>query len=258
MAQPGRDRGDGEVFIGRGLEGPPSPLPQKDDARRGRWWVIATSHRDRPNGENVPGVYVAQSVPDPTALPSNYERSFLMLGSEGNYLAASQVGQGLFDGLLLAPLPADHPEAWRCFNERTIGRCVRRIQPGGVVMLRTQVSGDNTQDLVAVAETFNRVMGPSWGVVEFHDNVIDLLLIGPRQWNSRVLVERPSDQPETVVFPSEFIQDDRMKVRPIQILHPQGLRRGRTLDYSRLQARLANVSNHPLPEDLDTAETGSD
>ncbi len=237
-----------EVFLGQ----------DEFDSRRGRWWVIATSHRDRPDRDRVPGVYSAQSVPDPTAMPQNYERSFLMFGSEGNYLAASQVGQGLFEGLLLAPLPADHPEAWRCYNERTIRRCVNRIQPGGVIMLRTQVSGDNTESMVAVTETFNRVVGPAWGVAEFHDNVIDLLLIGPRQWDEKPLVQRPSSRPGVIVFPSEFVQDDQMHVRPIQILHPQGRGRGRTLSYSRLQAQLGSFSDIALPDVPETTPENQD
>ena len=208
-------------------------------ARRGRWWVIATSHRDEPS---IPGVYVASSVPDPTALPSSARRSFLLLGSEGNYLAAAQIGNGMFDGLLLAPLPADHPEAWRCYNERTIRRCVRRVHPNGAILLRTQASQGHIDDLMAVAATFTRVVGPSWAVVEFHDGMIDLLLAGPREIDGQDLIARPTDRAPTVVFPSERFQDDRMHIRPVRVLHPRGPRRGRALSANRLRYHLRSVS----------------
>ena len=125
-------------------------------------------------------------------------------------------------------------------------------------MVRTQVSGDNTEAMVAVTETFNRVVGPSWGVAEFHDNVIDLLLIGPRQWEDKPLVRRPSSRPGVIVFPSEFVQDDQMHVRPIQILHPQGRGRGRTLSYSRLQAQLGSFSDIALPDVPETTPENQD
>ncbi len=225
--------------------------------RYGRWWVIATSQRDMPSTGDSWGYYTATSVPDPTAIPASEKRGFLMLGSEGNYLAAAQIGHGYFDGLLLAPLPADHPEAWRCYNEQTLSRCVKRVR-AGVIMLRTQVSQDNISDLIAVVETFNEVVGPSWGVVEFKGGMVDLLLMGPRQpvdGNSDGAtrgVPRPvipameapagAHRPMVYVFPSERIQDDRMHIAPIRLLQRQGPWRGRELSYNRLQPHLEQVS----------------
>jgi len=208
-------------------------------ARRGRWWVIATSHRDEPN---VPGVYPASSVPDPTALPAEARRAFLLLGSEGNYLSAAQIGHGMFDGLLLAPLPADHPDAWRCYNERTIRRCVRRVHPRGVILLRTQVSCDKVADLMAVAETFTRVVGPGWGVAAFGDGLVDLLLAGPREIDGQQVIPRPSDADGIIVFPAERMQDERTHIGPLRVLDPPGPFRGRMLNANRLRYYLQTIS----------------
>ncbi len=227
--------------------------------RYGRWWVIATSQRDMPSTGDSWGYYTATSVPDPTAIPASEKRGFLMLGSEGNYLAAAQIGHGFFDGLLLAPLPADHPEAWRCYNEQTLQRCVKRVR-AGVIMLRTQVAQDNISDLIAVTETFNEVVGPSWGVIEFKGGMVDLLLMGPRlpadvgDDADALLrgVPRPvvpagvisadGHRPVVYVFPSERIQDDQMHIAPIRLLQRQGPWRGRELSYNRLQPHLEQVS----------------
>ena len=208
-------------------------------ARRGRWWVIATSHRDEPD---VPGVYPASSVPDPTALPAEARRGFLLLGSEGNYLSAAQIGRGMFDGLLLAPLPADHPDAWRCYNERTIRRCVRRVHAGGVILLRTQVSCDKVADLMAVAETFTRVVGPGWAVATFGDGLVDVLLAGPREIDGRQVIPRPSDAEGIIVFPAERMQDERTHIGPLRVLDPPGPFRGRMLSANRLRYYLQTIS----------------
>ncbi len=228
--------------------------------RYGRWWVIATSQRDMPATGDSWGYYTATSVPDPTANPAAEKRGFLMLGSEGNYLAAAQIGHGLFDGLLLAPLPADHPEAWRCYNQQTLSRCVRRVHRTGVTLLRTQVSQENISDLIAVTETFNEVVGPSWGVIEFRGGMVDLLLMGPRasstqddETDSRdrpvAGVTRPTlpafpgpQVPLVYVFPTEHIQDEQMHIAPIRLLERQGPWRGRELSYNRLQPHLEQVS----------------
>jgi len=208
--------------------------------RRGRWWVITTSDLDKPA---APGLYTASSAPDPTALPGWVRQDTLLLGSEGNYFSATQIGYGVFDGLLLAPLPADHPDAWRCYNEQTLRRCVRRIHPRGAVLLRTQASEDHLDDLMAVAATFTHVVGPSWAVAEFHDGMVDLLLAGPREIAGENIISRPSDREGAVVFASEHFQDDRMEIRRLRVLHPRGPRRGRGLSATRLEYYLQTISS---------------
>ncbi len=209
-------------------------------ARRGRWWVVSTSDRDVPD---VLGIYPARSSPDPMALPSSVRRRTLLQGSEGNYLAAGQIGHGVFDGLLLAPLPADHPDAWRCYNVRTIRRCIGRVHPDGVILLRTQASAEDVGDLMAVAATFTEAVGPSWAVVEFGDGVIDMLLVGPREIGGEEAIARPSGSETVYVFPAELFQDGRTHIKPLRVLNPPGLLQGRVLRPGRLPTYLQTISS---------------
>ena len=189
--------------------------------RRGRWWVVAGSFRDWPTTK---GVNSAASVPDPSALSREQMSGLLLLGSESAYLLAAQVGQERFDGVLLAPLPADHPNAWRCYNAQTLSRCYRRLVggAGGIMMLRTQVGEDNLADAFDVVKTFIDCVGPSWVVATWGDeHEIDLLVAGPRTRRDRTVIDRPSDRPDVLVAPAEEFWPPKTPVRSLRLLSPR-------------------------------------
>ena len=188
--------------------------------RRGRWWVVAGSSRDWPTTK---GVYAAASVPDPSPLSREQISGLLLPGSEGVYLLAAKVGQERFDGVLLAPLPADHPNAWRCYNAQTLQRCYRRLVKGGdgIMMLRTQVAEGNLADAYDVVKTFIDCVGPSWVVASWGAGEIDLLVAGPRLRGKRSVIDRPSDRPGALVAPAEEFWPAGAAVRSWSLLSPR-------------------------------------
>jgi len=188
--------------------------------RRGRWWVVAGSSRDWPTTK---GVYAAASVPDPSPLSRDQMSGLLLPGSEGVYLLAAKVGQEQFDGVLLAPLPADHPNAWRCYNTQTLQRCYGRLvaEGDGIMMLRTQVASENLADAYGVVKTFIECVGPSWVVAEWGEGEIDLLVAGPRTRRKRSVIDRPSDRPGAMVAPAEEFWPANTPVRSWSLLSPR-------------------------------------
>ena len=188
--------------------------------RRGRWWVVAGSSRDWPTTK---GVYAAASVPDPSPLSRDQMSGLLLPGSEGVYLLAAKVGQEQFDGVLLAPLPADHPNAWRCYNAQTLQRCYRRLVKGGdgIMMLRTQVASENLTDAYDVVKTFIDCVGPSWVIAAWGEGEIDLLVAGPRTRRKRVVIDRPTDRAGALIAPAEEFWPAGTPVRPWNLLSPR-------------------------------------
>ncbi|HDZ20825.1 hypothetical protein LCGC14_0366600 [marine sediment metagenome] len=196
---------------------------------RGRWWVVASSMRDWPN---TVGIYVAASMPDPWGVPRSQASGLLLLGPDGMYHQAAQMGQGTFDGVLLAPLAADHPDAWRCYNLRTIQRSRRRLlsaasegknaDRGEAMMLRTQVADENLHDLFAVVKTFTEVVGDCWAVVEWKGGMVDVLVAGPKMRRGQVIVDCPAPRPGAVVLSAELLWPEETTVRPLRLLKPQG------------------------------------
>ncbi|MHC4563605.1 MAG: hypothetical protein ACYS8X_12645 [Planctomycetota bacterium] len=205
--------------------------PRGKRSYRGRWWVIASSFRDWPE---VPGVYVAASVPDASALSRRQTSGLLLLGIEGAYQSAAQIGRGKFDGVLLAPLAADHPNAWRCYNLQTIRYCYERtlwrdadgqVAGGGVMMLRTQVARTNLPDAFAAVRTFLDVVGSGWAVVELDEGLVDFLVVGPTMRNDQTVVPRPSDRPGVMVVNAKGFCPEETAVRPLDVLQPHGPRK---------------------------------
>lgn len=84
-----------------------------------------------------------------------------------------------YDGALVTMLPADHPQAWRCYNVDEMSRVVRRVHAGGPVLLRTQCRGSCPRAALAVAATFLAQMGGGWAAIAFEDDDLDMLLCGP-------------------------------------------------------------------------------
>ncbi|MCE5279603.1 MAG: hypothetical protein ABFD92_02950 [Planctomycetaceae bacterium] len=189
---------------------------------RGRWWVIRGSRDDFPLQRVPPRVSMVHSTADPAAvprrrpssrpasrgasvdmvsgflaeagaLPSGIWQEALVRGSERDFLQAALTGAAMerYDGAFISPLPADQPQAWRCFNYQTLRRCRGRVHDKGVVVLRTSCDGANMAAAVAVIKTFHEAVGSSWAVVQFGpQRQVDLLLVGPAeaanwpQWRS--------------------------------------------------------------------------
>jgi len=134
----------------------------------GRWWVVGDSPAD---------------LPDP--VPAGVRTVYPLLEFFGGGSPARTVpptvwaGCERFDGILLATLPADHPQAWRCYNERAIRRWHAGLHEGGVLALRVQARRGGLAAAIAVAKTFREAIGAGWAVGAMHDGALDLLLVGP-------------------------------------------------------------------------------
>jgi len=188
-------------------------------AHKGWWWVVTSSHMDWP--EPVPwGVHVIGSAPDPTAVPPGAWGDLLDPGSDRDFLQAAQTGRELFDGILLSPLPADHPQAWRCYNERTLRRCIWRVHAGGIILLRTQAGHGDLAEALAVAKTFYRTVGSGWAVVRLQDGRLDMLLAGPQAGKKAPGVLRPEQSAGVFVVPLQRLWPAWLNVRPIRLVSP--------------------------------------
>ena len=205
---------------------PDDPTGQR--GHTGRWWVVAGGRRDLPEVLDS-RVYEVGSVPDPAAVPPGVWRDILVRGSERDFLQAAHTGSELFDAVFLAPLPADHNQAWRCYNYRTLRRCRNRVHGGGVVLLRTQAAGNDLAAALAVARTFHRAVGTSWAVVELHEGTVDLLLVGP----AKAVTWRSWREGLTAVS-TERLSADWREIAPIRLVNPSGRRPNRWPSPSRL------------------------
>jgi len=206
-------------------------------ASGGRWWVAAASSEDLP-AVMPPTVLALWSPPDVTALPATGTVK-LRLMREGGFLHSARLampaGQGrLFDGVLIAPLPADHPHAWRCYNRRTIEQCVRRLHPGGVMVLRTQAGGESSADALSVARTFHDVVGPSWAIIAVTRRRVDLMLAGPAE-----RLPQPSSREGLFIVRSDYLFAAFKDVEPLQVTLPAGV--GKKIDGKTLRRRLWRV-----------------
>lgn len=171
-------------------------------AHPGRWWIVAASPADVPLALPA-GVHAARAHPDPTAGPV----SGAATGEPtGDFLDAVARDAGRFDGLVLAPMPADHPEAWRCYGDRVLRRCRDKLHRGGVLILRTQVAGGGLGDALAAASALRGVMHTGWAVLAAADGYLDVALIARRGADGRaggVRPGRPTRREGTWVVPLE-------------------------------------------------------
>lgn len=161
----------------------------------GRWWVVSSSAEDIPS-ELPPRFYASGASPQPMDLPERARHitpplspahpSYFRYARE-NFVARR--GYDFFDGILLAPLPADHPQAWRCYNDKLLRRCVAMACTGdgrwGSVVLRSQAGPGQVRRLLNVARSFadallaRNARTPGWAVVAITPAGVDMLLIGP-------------------------------------------------------------------------------
>ncbi len=185
------------------------------DMYPGRWWVVSGDDEDLPR-EAPRGVHVTLSAPDPTALPPGLWGGLVVPGSEGDYLQAAQTNTAMFDGILLAAMPAEHPMLWRCYNTRVLRRCFARTHRNAPVLLRIQAADEGTTWLLSVAETFRRTIGPAWAVVSVRHDMADVLLIGPAD-----IVKISATEPEVAVVPVKKLWRDWERVSPVQLVRPR-------------------------------------
>jgi len=161
----------------------------------GRWWLVATSAEDIP-AELPSRFYASGASPQPMDLPERARHITPPLSpahpdyfryARENFVARR--GYDFFDGIFLAPLPADHPQAWRCYNDKLLRRCVAMACTGdgrwGSVVLRSQAGPGQVRRLLNVARSFadallsRNARRPGWAVVAITPGGVDLLLIGP-------------------------------------------------------------------------------
>ncbi len=181
--------------------------------RPGKWLMACSSHNDLP--DNLPfGLNVVSSRPDPAA--GRWGWYWIEGFSEGKALGSAQrTGREIFDGILLAPIPADHIHAWRCYNETALKRSIAFRHPNSPVLLRTQVRRNRFADAVAVAKTFRRAVGSGWALVHENQGNIDILLGGPAEF-----VEKPFSLQKVYILELDAFDESWPDIEPIRIVKP--------------------------------------
>lgn len=225
--------------------------------RRGRWWIVSTSAEDLP--ETLPSrFYPFGAQPEPPALPRRYRRFPPLSYSSPEFFRYARLnfnarrGCDYYDGVMLAPLPADHPQAWRCYNETVLRRCRRltemRNPDGsvayGLLVLRTQARSNRVRYALAVARTFHQAVRSGWAVVAIQRSGLDLLLLGPNEALAAQQVRPEKGTPQTVLedviaalaeklktvhddvylLPIETLWEVYTDVAPLQLACPPGER----------------------------------
>jgi hypothetical protein len=262
--------------------------------RKGRWWHVCSDARDLParaEGGTFDPVYarlfIVGSNPEAPRAPSRWDRwpivtpsaeSFLRY-ARLNYVAAT--GYDFYEGIFLAPLPADHPQAWRCYNELTLRRCrrmtelvgyerqgeagpLRPVLHHGLMLLRTQASADRVRQALRIARTFDEavstprrlgqrehhVSSPGWAIVSLRQGGLDMLLIGPAdacgspEVSGSLMAELAkivADDYDTFLVPIRRLWPDWKNISPIYIFNPPGERLADTPSLEGLREHLQLV-----------------
>jgi hypothetical protein len=247
------------------------------ERRKGRWWVAASAEKDLPpqdrlaepeenadewERQNRPSIwtriYAAGATPQPPSVPRRAKRWPPLSYSAPDYFRyarlnfVADIGCDFYDGVFLAPLRADHPQAWRCYNDRILRRC-RRLTEGaylewvpelgkhvpkrtsGLVVLRTQVARGHTRRALSVARTYFNVVGSGWAMVAFMPGLagMDMLLLGPdealagpgRDDIVAFLRKTASRSPGRVyLVPIQELWAVYVGIRPIYLFSPPGER----------------------------------
>ncbi|HNX26704.1 MAG TPA: hypothetical protein PKK48_04785, partial [Phycisphaerae bacterium] len=147
--------------------------------RRGKWWVVATDAADMPH-DTPYRFYAFGSNPQPPHVAKKLKHRYPPLSySCPDYLEYASLnftaglGCDFYDGIFLAPLPADHPQAWRVYNERVmrlVNNLTESLNPDktvshGLVLLRTQTTQNHTRRALSVARTYYEVIRSGWALV---------------------------------------------------------------------------------------------
>jgi len=146
----------------------------------GRWWVVASSAEDLP-AEGMPAAVTGVwSAPDPSAVPS-LGRAGLLADRRAGHLLLSQVDAGgeTFDAVLLAPVPAGHPQAWRCYRSGALRRAASRLNSGGVLAIRTQAPARSKGKIALVVAAVRALAGSCWVAWTETDQTLDVLITAP-------------------------------------------------------------------------------
>jgi hypothetical protein len=179
---------------------------------RGRWWVLAISSRDVPTLQA--GVRMMVSLPglaDGTSMQG-------APSSNGGLFPETKIMRQSFDGIMMCLLPADHPQAWRCYNERAMQRCFGHLHSGGCMVLRVQAGLNELDRALAVARTFHQVVGSGWAIGEASHDRLDLLLAGPES-----AVQCPAICQGTFAVPLERLWERWPGIRPIHVTSPSNM-----------------------------------
>jgi len=164
------------------------------ERRKGRWWIVASDERDLPNPETSDQTVYSRisrigANPQPPSIPKKYDRWPPLSHSYPNSFRSARLDLGhvFYDGVFLAPIPADHPQAWRCYNKTMMRHSCRHAQSRntdghlsqGIVVLRTQTSENHVRNALEVAKTFYEIVESGWAIVAIKKNGLDMLLVGP-------------------------------------------------------------------------------
>ncbi|MBI5725563.1 MAG: hypothetical protein HZA50_16515 [Planctomycetes bacterium] len=196
---------------------PPSAAESSPSVRSAdlpsRWWVITGRADDLP--ASLPQeLNILRGLADPSA---GGGLEFSPRPAGGDFFLASQLDRERFDGIIFSPLSAGHPQAWRCYNERTLRLVAGRLHRGGLLVLRLRAAGDNLGWLLAAAKTFWMVMGSGWAMADLHGGGCELLLIGPA-----LPAAKPARMYGTYVVPVEKLWRNWDDISPILSACPPG------------------------------------
>lgn len=182
-------------------------------SRRRGPWLAGVSRRDNLPKSLPDGLGLAVYVPDITACPSDSWRESFVLNGPHDFFLLGRSQSAHFDGLLMALLPCGHPDAWRCYNARTISRATGSIQPGAVGILRVSADDDSMHLAMAAAKTFENALGPCWIIAEQQGGQIDMLVAGPASH-----IPRPKAEAAQVVVSASQLWHQWPRVREIRLL----------------------------------------
>jgi len=180
---------------------------------KGRWLVGAVSRRDLPR-DIAQGVHMFVCSPDPSSVPPGAWGELPIVAADGDLFSVSLLRRERFDGLLLALLPGDHPDAVKCYNDHTMSRLVKCLQPNARAVLRIRTGESGLGVALAAAKTFQQAVGPCWVVVQHDAHRADILLAGPI---SRV--RRPRTGKGRYVARAKQLWYECPEVRPIRLVH---------------------------------------
>lgn len=269
--------------------------------RKGRWWLVASAAGDLPDPETAPPevynrVVLVGASPQPTSPGVRVRKRWPPLShSQRDYFRTArrnnlaELGSDFYDVVFLAPLPADHPQAWRCYHERLLRRCATLVETRrwevqeevrvvttryGVLGLRTQAGRGSVRRALGVARTFHEAVGSGWAVAAVQRGGLDLLLLGPagsveeqRGEGGAVLLEDLLEPLRTLaarrsgvfVVPIEALWEAYPDVRPIRLASPPPARLADTPTLRGLENFLQTKKTlselrraQPTPQDTDT------
>ncbi len=207
-------------------------------SRGGVWRVVAACAADIP--DRLPEEMVLSPAhPDPTAT-----RGLDVAGAAGTWRSlpdAVELETQRFDGLLLSPLAADHPEAWRCYAPGVLARCAAALHRRGVLIVRARARDAGT--LVSVAASFARQVPSGRAVLDVRGGAAELLLAGPRPY----LLPPPTDDALVTVPLATFFE--RAGRRPPRRLGGRGWLLSEALTPAELLDRLTRGREKGKPSD---------